>query len=40
MNLNFEGSSIDKFLICLSSLNYMGRFYISGGVQNPKIFLD
>ena len=36
MNLNFEELSIDKFLNCLSTLNYMGRFYISGGVQNHK----
>jgi len=38
MNLNFEGLSMDKFLNCLSTLNYMGRFYISGGVQNNKNF--
>ena len=38
MNLKFDGLSIDKFLNCFSSLNYMGRFYISGGIQNPIYF--
>ena len=38
MNLNLNGLPIDKLLNCLSTLNYMGRFYISGGFQNPKNF--
>ena len=38
MNLNFNGLPIDKLLNCLATLNYMGRFYISGGIQNPKSF--
>ena len=36
--LNFDGLPIDKLLNCFSSLNYIGRFYISGGFQNPKNF--
>jgi len=39
MNLNFELLSIDKFLNCLFSFNYIGIFYISRGVQNHKNFL-
>lgn len=38
MNLNFNGLPIDKFLNSFATLNYMGRFYISGGIQNPKNF--
>ena len=39
MSLNFKGLPMDKFLTCFATLNYMGRFYISGGFQNPKSFL-
>ena len=38
MFLNAEGLPLDKLLTCLASLNYMGRFYLSGGFQNPKNF--
>ena len=38
MNLNFNNLPIDKLLNCFSTLNYMGRFYLSGGFQNPKHF--
>ena len=38
MFLNTEGLPIDKLLTCFGSLNYMGRFYLSGGFQNPKHF--
>ena len=38
MLLNTEGLPIDKLLTCFGSLNYMGRFYVSGGFQNPKNF--
>ena len=38
MFLNTEGLPIDKLLTCYASLNYMGRFYLSGGFQNPKNF--
>jgi hypothetical protein len=38
MNLNFNGLPIDKLLNCFATLNYMGRFYVSGGFQNPKNF--
>ena len=38
MELNLEGLSINKFVNFSSTLNYMGRFYISGGFQNPKNF--
>ena len=39
VNLNFQGSPIVKFLNCFSTLNYNGRFYLSGGFQQPKAFL-
>ena len=38
VNLNFQGLPIDKFLNCFSTLNYNGRFYLSGGFQHPKAF--
>ena len=38
INLNFNGLPIDKFLNCFSTLNYNGRFYLSGGFQYPKAF--
>ena len=38
MYLNFNGLPIDKLLTCFGTLNYIGRFYISGGLQNPKNF--
>ena len=38
INLNFEGIVINKFLDCFSTLNYNGRFYLSGGFQYPKAF--
>ena len=38
LNLNLEGLSINKLVHYSSTLNYMGRFYISGGFQNPKNF--
>ena len=38
INLNFQGLCIDKFLNCFSTLNYKGRFYLSGGFQYPKAF--
>ena len=38
INLNFQGLHIDKFLNCFSTLNYKGRFYLSGGFQHPKAF--
>ena len=38
VNLNFQGLPIDKFLNCFSTLNYNGRFYLSGGFQHSKAF--
>ena len=38
VNINFQGLPIDKFINCFSTLNYNGRFYISGGFQYGKIF--
>jgi hypothetical protein len=38
IDLNFQGLQIDKFLNCFSTLNYNGRFYISGGFQYGKAF--
>ena len=38
INLDFQGLVIDKFLHCFSTLNYNGRFYLSGGFNNPKAF--
>ena len=38
MNLDLKGLPIDKFLNCFSTLNYNGRFYISGGFQYANVF--
>ena len=38
INLDFQGLVIDKFLNCFSTLNYNGRFYLSGGFNQPKAF--
>ena len=36
--LNFTGLPIENLLNYFGTLNYMGRFYLSGGIQYPKNF--
>ena len=38
INVNFQGLPINKFMNCFATLNYKGRFYLSGGFQYPKAF--